>query len=188
MSYATFSEGLGYEGKVTLTLKSNGRVIKSHTYKNNGTVELFKFLGNCLLGRFTEATKLLPTKILLLYNDSKDPITKNARSVTPRSNFIGYAQTPSIVDDAKTERVKVTYNFEVPYQLISDNFNQIALYGDKKTRSDYADFSAYYYLTENGKFATQEISNWSPTTVLLVEWELSISNKNVILGNPGEEV
>lgn len=189
MSYVTFSEGLGYEGKVTLTLKSNDQIIKSQTYKNNGTVDLFKFLGNCLAGRFTEATKLLPNKILLLYNYSPDgPDAKNAKNVNYQSDFIGYAQAPSIVDDENTESVKVTYNFEVSYTAVEGSFNQIALYGDTKTLSDSSDFSAYYFLTKNNaEFDVQDVSTWSPTTILLIEWELSISNKNVIIGNTGEE-
>ena len=104
-----------------------------------------------------------------------------------RSNFVGYAQTPSIIDDIETASVKVIYNFEVPYQLIQGSFNQIALYGDQKTVSDRTDFSAYHYLTDNGDFDVQDVATWSPTTILLIEWELSISNKNVVLGNTGEE-
>jgi hypothetical protein len=46
--------------------------------------------------------------------------------------------------------------------------------------SDITDFSAYYYLTDlSGKLEEQEISLWSATTILLIEWELSLSNKNV---------
>ena len=190
MSYVTFSEGLGYEGKVTLTLKSNDQIIKSQSYKNNGTVALFKFLGNCLTGRFIEAAKLLPNKILLLYNYSSDgPDAKNAKNVNYQSDVIGYAQAPSIVDDENTESVKVTYNFEVPYNAVEGSFNQIALYGDKTIlEDDYTNFSAYYFLTKNNaEFEVQDISTWSPTTILLIEWELSISNKNVIIGNIGEE-
>ena len=173
MAYATFSGGIGYEGKVTLTLKSNDRVIKSQTYKNNGTVELFRFLGNCLASRFTEAEKLLPNKILLLYNNSQDgPLSKNAGNVVYRSGFIGYAQPPSIVDDEKTESVKVTYNFEIPYHMVENTFNQVALYGADKNIADYTQFSAYHYLTDgNGEFDPQNVSKWSATTILLIEWE-----------------
>lgn len=195
MSHATFNEGIGYEGKVTLTLKNNGRTLKSQTYKNNGTVELFNFLGNCLINKFTEAEKLLPNQILLLYN-SKSPTHAYAKSVTPQSEFIGLAQTPSIVDDPETESVKVTYNFEVANQLIEGEFNQIALYGAGKTNPglEVAEFSAYYFLTDDsGAFMTMspKKDGWSATTVLLIDWELSISNKNIITeiaGNTGEEV
>lgn len=194
MTHATFNGGLGYEGKVTLTLKSSDRVIKSQTYKNNGTVELFKFLGNCLASRFNEAAKLLPTKILLLYNTSSDgPLSKNARNVIYRSGFIGYAQPPTIVDDENTESVKVTYNFEVPYHMVENTFNQVALYGASKSTEniskDYTEFSAYHYLTDNnGEFDDQDVSTWSATTILLIEWELTISNKNTVVGNTGEEM
>lgn len=195
MSHATFNEGIGYEGKVTLTLKNNGRILKSRTYKNNGTVELFNFLGNCLINNFTEAEKLLPNQILLLHN-GKSPTHAYAKSVEPQSEFIGLAQTPSIVDDPKTESVKVTYNFEVATQLIEGEFNQIALYGAGKTNPtlEKAEFSAYYFLTDDdGAFMSMgpKKDGWSATTVLLIDWELSISNKNIITeiaGSTGEEV
>ncbi len=44
MSQTTFTDGLGYEGKVTLTLKSNDRVLSTKTYKNNGNKSLKYFL------------------------------------------------------------------------------------------------------------------------------------------------
>jgi hypothetical protein len=196
MSYTALKEGLGYEGKVTLTLKNNGHVLKSRTYKNNGTVELFKFLGNCLVSKFTEAEKLLPNQILLLSNKSSQPLPANAKTdIEPQSEFIGLAQTPSIVDDPDTESVKVTYNFEVPNQSIHGPFNQIALYGAGKIKPtlEVKEFSAYYFLADNGKFdeINPESADWSATTILLIDWELSISNKNIvteITGNTGEEV
>ena len=195
MSHTTFNEGIGYEGKVTLTLKNNGRILKSQTYKNNGTVELFNFLGNCLINNFTEAEKLLPNQILLLSNN-KSPTHMYARNVEPRSGFIGLAQTPSIVGDPKTESTKVTYNFEVASQLIEGDFNQIALYGSGKTNPalQKEEFSAYYFLTDdNGTFMPMSPARegWSATTILLIDWELSISNKNIITeiaGSTGEEI
>ena len=186
MSYATFEDGIGYEGKVTLTLKSDNHVIKSNTFKNNGTNQLFTFLGYCLMDDYEEARKLLPTKILLLYNGSSNPPThaKARNELKIMSQPASYAQVPSIVTDA--EGVKVTYSFEVPKNLIEGNFNQIGLYGYRIDRAE--DFSAYYFLTDsNGGFAEENVSSWSATAVLLVEWELSISNKNVISSNSREE-
>lgn len=184
MLYTTFNGGLGYEGKVTLTLKSNDRVLKSQIYKNSGTIELFKFLGNCLAGRFAEAEKILPNQILLLYNQSQEPIPDNATNVIARSEPIGLAQVPIIIEEE--ESIKVTYNFEVHYKDIEGDFNQIALYGN--TYSNAANFSAYHYLVnEWGEFEKQNVATWSATTVLLIEWELSISNKNTFIGNTQEE-
>lgn len=191
MSYITCNEGLGYEGKVTLTLKSNNRVLKAQTYKNNGTADLFKFLGSCLAGKFAEARKLLPTKILLLRNYSSTPNSADPKNVSAQSIFVGLAQIPSVVDDDTINGVKVTYNFEVPYAAISGEFNQVALYGAEKTDLNFTEFSAYYFLTNStGEFDNQDVSTWSATTVLLVEWELSISNKNIdteTIRNAGEE-
>lgn len=182
MSQTIFTDGLGYEGKVTLTLKSNNRVLQSKIYKNQGTNQLFKFLGYCLIDSYEEAKRLLPNKIMLLYNNDKeaDPAKVSPTAVEPRSVFRGLTQAPMIISDNVTKSVSVTYSFEVPKAAISDKFNQIALYGAGMTDNDIYDFSAYYYLTNDfGILEVVDPSQWSPTTVLLIEWELSISNKNI---------
>jgi len=189
MSKTIFSDGLGYEGKVTLTLKSKDRVLKSKTYKNNGTAQLFKFLGYCLIDAYEEAKNLLPNKILLLRNDeSTNPAVAVSTNVEQCSTWQTYIQTPTIISDSSDSLVKVVYSFEVPRAAIASNFNQVALYGaginDKK------DFSAYYYLIDNtGRLEEINVQEWSATTVLLIEWELSISNKNVEVNtNQGEQI
>jgi hypothetical protein len=180
MSQTIFTGGLGYEGKVTLTLKSNNRVLKSKTYKNKGTSRLFKFIGYCLIGAYEEAKNFLPTKVLLLYNGSnQDPQNASATLVEQRSAWQTYAQTPTIISE--DSQVKVMYSFEVPRNTIYGPFNQVALYGAGVSSKDITDFSAYYFLVD-GAGAWDEIDpegQWSTTTVLLIEWELTISNKNV---------
>ena len=86
--------GLGYEGKVTLTLKCNDKVLKSKTYKNKGTVQLFRFLGYCLIGSFEEAKKLIPAKILLLHNNAAYPVDDKSKKaeVTLLSKDYGHWQ------------------------------------------------------------------------------------------------
>lgn len=187
MPQATFKNGLGYEGEVTLTLKSNKHILKSKTYKNNGTANLFKFLGLCLLNSFEEAKPLLPSKILLLHNNGYSPLDAMPTDAVRQSDWCGYAHTPTIISDSSAAEVKVVYSFEVPRAAITGPFNQIALYGGGITEQDDSqidDFSAYYYLTDDfGTFESIDITTWSPSTVVLVEWELSLSNKNVETNN-----
>ena len=181
MSKPIFSDGIGYEGKVTLTLKSNDHILKSTTYKNNGTALLFKFLGDCLIGSYEEAKLFIPNKILLLENTSTD--VRDAKAVNACSTWQTLAKMPAIISDANTAQVKVIYSFEIPKAAISKNFNQVALYGADVT--DLKEFSAYYYLTDmSGDLESEKISDWSATTILLIEWELSLSNKNVEINNP----
>lgn len=185
MSQNVFTDGLGYEGKVTLTLKSNNRVLKSKIYKNHGTSLLFKFLGYCLIGEYEEVKHLLPHKIRLLYNNTAGGQGEiSPTSITASSYWQPYSQTPTIVSDANNDQVKVVYSFEVPRNIITGDFNQIALYS--VDAEDINDFSAYYYLVDaNGKLEDSNINEWSTTTVLLVEWELTISNKNTETNTAG---
>ena len=184
MPQTTFMGGLDYEGKITLTLKSNGRTLQTKTYKNKGTAQLFKFLGYCLMGSYEEVKQLLPTQIMLLYNDTGRDNVLNATptSVEPRSSLRGLAQTPTIRSDSNAEQVIVTYSFEVPRATIYGGaFNQIALYGDGMIESDFQDFSAFFYLVDDfNAFESHDPDrdDWSATTVLLVDWELSLSNKD----------
>jgi hypothetical protein len=182
MSHTAFGGGLGYEGKVTLTLKSNGRTLKSKTYKNKGTAQLFKFLGYCLIDSFEDVKALIPNKILLLYNNAaskgNSPEFANATDIVPQTDWKYLAQIPTVINEPN--QVRVIYSFEVAKAEIFGPFNQVALYGDGMAYTDYADFSAYHFLTDNrGNFDTQDINSWSATTVLLIEWELTLSNQNV---------
>ena len=180
MSHNIFGDGLGYEGKVTLTLKSGDRILGSQTYKNNGTANLFKFLGYCLMGNASDVEHLLPTKIALLYNHSPRILNANPNNVELRSGFIGLAHPPSIVSSSSTNEVKVTYSFEARRDTISGNFNQVALYGDGCAHpvEDMPNCAAYYYLADSSQneFEAEDVALWSSTTVLLVDWELSFSN------------
>lgn len=189
MLQTVLTGGLGYEGKVTLTLKNNNRVLSSKTYKNKGTVQLFRFLSYCLTDSFEEAKSLLPNKILLLYNDGEHPDTANPKNIAVRTNWQPYTHAPTIKHDNENEQVSVIYSFEINKAAITGKFNQIALYGaGMNLETDYQDFSAYYYLKDEfGNFEPQEVSLWSATTVLLIEWELTLSNKNIGTRNNEEE-
>lgn len=189
MSNNIFGEGLNYEGKVTLTLKSDNHILSKRTYKNSGTAQLFKFLGYCLIGRYRDAEELIPAKIALLYNVASTPTSADPENVTEQSAFIGLRQQPSILSTSSPAEVKVTYSFEVPRSAVFGNFNQVALYGSGVDTSDMKNFSAYYYLTDGStdEFDVQIVNQWSTTTVLLIDWELSLSNKNTDTNNYGEE-
>jgi hypothetical protein len=184
MSQTIFSDSLGYEGKVTLTLKSNNRVLKSKTYKNKGTAQLFKFLGYCLIDSYEDAKNLLPAKLLLLYNHAEYRAEATPTNVDQRSTWQTFAKMPTIISENESEQVKVVYSFEIPRAAIDERgFNQIALYG--AGIEDFRDFSAFYYLVDDidEKLKTESVQGWSTTTILLIEWELSLSNKNVEANN-----
>lgn len=181
MSYTNLKGGLGYEGKVTLTLKSNGRILDSKTYKNNGTAQLFKFLGYCLIGNYEKVKGLLPNKILLLNNMSGDkPALASPTNVEFVTEWQYLKQIPTIISDSDRGEVRVIYNFEVSKASITDSFNQIALYGSGLNYDEITNFSAYHYLVNSSEsFENINAKEWSATTVLLIEWELTISNKNI---------
>ena len=181
MSRDTFENGIGYEGKITLTLKSNNRVLKTKTYKNKGTSQLFKFLGHCLMGEYKEAGPLRPSKLLLLHNYSGTaPAAATSTDIRRASEWQPLAQTPTLINDNVNQQVSVIYTFEIPKNSIERSFNQVALYGENTANNEITNFSAYYYLTDpSGREFEEEFpDSWSATTVLLIEWELALSNKD----------
>ena len=182
MSQPVFKDGLGYEGKVTLTLKSNNRVLKSQVYKNRGTARLFKFLGHCLINDYAGAKNYLPTKILLLHNSGSAPESKfaaDSKVLNQRSSWQGLSQQPTLISESDTEQVRVIYSFEVPRTARTGTFNQVALYSAGVQDHEITHFSAYYFLEDgDGNFDNQNVNDWTATTVLLIEWELILSNKN----------
>ena len=181
MSSTMFKDGLGYEGKVTLTLKSNNHILKSQTYKNNGTANLFRFLGHCLTGHYSEVKNLLPNKVALLLNPSNTLSEAVLTAASASTGLKEWSQTPSVVSTSVPAEVKVTYSFEIPKNMISGNFNQVVLYGVGCTdpEKDLANCSAFYYLTDNSRntLETEYVNQWSDTTVLLIDWVLKLTNE-----------
>jgi hypothetical protein len=128
------------------------------------------------------AGKSFRLKIMLLKNEASSPATTAATSVIQGSTYKGLSQQPALIIDSTANQARVVYSFEIPKNAIIREFNQVALYptnaGD--TDGDIQNFLAYYFLVdESGQnFATQSTDSWSASTILLIEWELIISNKN----------
>jgi len=49
------NSGIGYSGKIKVSVLANNKVIKTKEYKNNGSVKLFEFLAQCLTGKYNTA-------------------------------------------------------------------------------------------------------------------------------------
>jgi hypothetical protein len=185
VSQPIFTDGIGYEGKVTLTLKSKNHIIESKTYKNSGTIKLFQFLGNCLIGAYDQARPLRPMQIALLSNPAADLSTaleEPTTNIEMRTSFQPLAQLPRLISDDTSAQVSVIYSFELDSSSIESDFNQIALYSESADSPE--KFSAYYFLVDgNGNLSPMNPADWSATAVLLIDWELTLSNKNVVVNN-----
>lgn len=169
----TTEANLTYTGTVTIAVRDGKSTVSTKTYKNAGDTPLFTFLYNCLVGNFIEASKTRPNKIMLFYNDNASPTAGfNPKQSLLTSYISANSATFNTTDGA-------ILHFLIPFASFKSEatkINQIALYSQNKTISEFIDKSAYYSLVD-------EYGEWAPIEVednknfnLIIEWKLSIAN------------
>ncbi len=161
----TAVDKFGYTGVITLSQYRHGKkftVTKTH---NRGGKPLFDFLAYCLAGDFTLAKLEIPTKILLLYVDDENNISRAGEI-----KFITISEiekVPSIDNEGV-----VKYSCIIPQEYFSGtDFNAIGLYTESARLEDIADYAALGILDED------DIKSVSLSSVLVLDWELHISNE-----------
>ena len=167
--YNNFSNDIA-NVEVTYTNNKKTKLAQVH---NVGGNPLFNFLTDCLIGDFDVAKASRPTKIKLLKysTDTNNPENSiSGYSFESASDFI-YLQT-------KPEKVYASSNGAVVYSFIisrtmleKTDFNGIGLYTDSATAEDLNNFAAFCPITVSK-------SSLSASAVLVVDWELIISNNN----------
>jgi hypothetical protein len=167
-----------YSGEVKLSIYDDNELISSRKIKNSGTDFLFDFFAYSLMGEFDKAKLYRPTKILLqkIYYDTDGAVEECA----PASGFIYLRTKPQIVYKDETESRTVKLSFVVPRTAISNTeFNRVCLFADCMTYDEQNSYSAFCNLDTSSDLmgGTTNISSWSLSTVLMIDWELTISNK-----------
>lgn len=154
---------LGYTGTVTLSQYSGTKKVTLARIQNAGTSSLFNFLSDCLIGDFDVARLNRPTKIMLVTLEEGQV----AGSV---SGFIHLRSTPEKVYSPSAGIVKYSFIIPKDYLASTNKFNGICLYTDAIKESEFTNYAARCQV---------DLSNItiSESSVLVVDWELSISNK-----------
>jgi hypothetical protein len=160
----TASNALRYTGIVTISQYTGyHKTVLARTH-NEGGKALFNYLADCLIGDFDIASVSRPTKIMLL-NISADNVISKASN----SSFIYILSKPEKVYD-EVEGI-VRYSFIIPQDILAGtSFNAIGLYTATATEADLADFAACCEVTIDR-------STISLSSVLVIDWELHISNR-----------
>jgi hypothetical protein len=160
----TISNTLGYTGIVTLSRYISGKKVKILEKHNIGGKPLFDFLTDCLVGDFDIAKLDVPNKILLLNSDEDGSLEK-----ANNTDFIHLTSKPEKVYN--TSDGVVRYSFIIPQEVFSGtNFNAIGLYTNSATAADKDNFAAFCELDVGA------LNNISMSSVLVLDWELHISN------------
>jgi hypothetical protein len=74
----------------------------------------------------------------------------------------------------------------IPRSMIENiDFNRIALYPQYAESADHGLYSAYCNLVGTDDLGINVYTDWSLSSVLLIDWELTISNKIIKVNNEG---
>jgi hypothetical protein len=163
---------LTYTGIVTLSqYNEEEQIIREVTDMNRGGNQLFSFLADCLSGAFDTAALNMPAQIMLLnitIDESGNEVISKAH---PDIDFVRLLTNPEKVyveDSANMCAVK--YSFLIPSDFLTGtNFNAIGLY-----KANTSDLNNYVACVSVGLTAEE----LSVSTLMVVDWELIISNKN----------
>lgn len=160
---------LGYTGIVTLSQCIRDKKIVVAKKYNKGGNPLFTFLADCLIGDFDIARLERPIKILLLKvtenKSGNDDIQKASNT-----GFIYLLSKPEKV--YSTSAGIVRYSFIIPSDVLTDSdFNAIGLYTNSATESDFENYAALCKIDDMDK------NNISVSSMLVVDWELIITNR-----------
>ena len=161
-----------YTGIVTLSQYNGKTKTQIAQVSNTGGNKLFEFITDCLIGDFDIAKQNRPTKLKLLYRTPDEDNLKSYK-YTSSSHFIFLMNKPEKVYSENGGKVR--YSFMLSRDLLAGNkFNCIGLYADSARERD-SDIEAFAALCE----VSEELNSasLSSSSVLVVDWELIISNK-----------
>ena len=160
-----------YTGIVKLSqYTSTKKKILQAELRNAGGPALFNFLTDCLIGDFEKAKQTRPHKIMLLneetFSEPSDSI------ITPVSRFFSLATCEKVLTSDKNSST-VRYSFIIPRDELREvkNFNRIGLYTAPTDVSNPSDYAAIVEVKDSASL------NLALSSVLVVDWELTISNK-----------
>lgn len=175
----------GYTGIVTVSTCLGDRLIQTETSHNAGLTNLFKFIGNCLQGKWYEAKFNRPCKILLLKEATGEEFTGDNKS-TPASkpswwgedykicNPVMYDTAANMTFEGSGENAScsVTYHFRIPFLSLEGGSNIKKLLLLPATSSDYATDACAYYVLPNAITVPEAGHNFT----VIIDWTLKFTN------------
>ena len=152
---------LEYTGIVKLSQYIKNKKIAVAEIHNEGGIALFNFIADCLIGDFDIAKSDWKMGIRLLNIDEHGNLSR-----LDNTDFIFLLAKPEKVYDENEGIVR--YSFIIPQEYFAGtSFNAIGLYLNKS--ADIDDYAAYCGV-DTGDW------NISLSSVLVLDWELHISN------------
>ena len=156
---------LKYTGIVTLSQYIGNKKIKVDEIHNAGGSTLFDFFAYCLLGDFDIAAHSRPKRIMLLSRP------EGTSEYVSASGFLDVYSKPEKLFKSNMCTVRYSFILSRDFLQSSDSsFTHIGLYGSNALASDVANFAAVCKINKD------RWNNMSESSLLVVDWELNISN------------
>jgi len=170
---------IGYSGQVKVTAMRGKKAIRTATFHNEGTINLFKFLCYCLAGEYNVAYNLRPQKIQLFFNQA-GTYTEDLNNLKERSGKI-QLNTDAVVKkyepkspgETDTNKYTVTLHFRIPYAFLTgDEVNHAILY------NAYDEPCAHFSFTDEETGALINIlTGANQDYTLVIEWKMIVGNQ-----------
>lgn len=166
------SNTFGYTGIVTLSQYIGQKKVKLAQIQNTGGQALFNFFSECLTGNWEVAKATKPTKILLL-NYEEVPGANGDIQLSVRDAGVGFIWLTTNPEKVyNPSACTVRYSFMISGDMLrTTEFNGIGLYTNAATEYDYNNYAAFCKVDKLSEMVI------TPSSVLVVDWELNILNK-----------
>ena len=171
----TKNAAVSYAGGATIKIVKNGKVRRTIQQHNEGTLELFKFITNCLAGNYQDDNRPIILRVGYLNPSNPDESTDYSLAYVISSNSRAYVKedTHAVID----------ISFNVPGSLInignistSTPLNCLRIYSDTN-KSNWGKYSAQIKLTQTDDEDNEAITSLSKDESLLIVWEMEVSTQ-----------
>lgn len=179
------TNNISYKGTVKISVQKNNKTISSKIFHNTGSINLFKFLCNCLAGTYNDTER--PCRIALFSgNNTETPDGKSIEDLFTYNFLSSLLIIQSNVTVLKNEPNSVVFHFKIPYAFISSNtIYKMALFSNRRTSfaetDNISNYIYAYYLFYDG-----DSKKWVPLSIdknqvgnysLIVDWTMTIDNQ-----------
>ena len=170
----TKNAAVSYAGGATIKIVKNGKVRRTIQQHNEGTLELFKFITNCLAGNYQDTNRPMILRVGYL-NPINTEYTDYSLAYVIASSSRAYIKedTHAVID----------ISFNVPGSLInvgnistSTPLNCLRIYSDTN-KSNGSKYSAQIRLTQTDDEDNEAITSLSKDESLLIVWEMEVSTQ-----------
>ncbi len=167
--HTRINNGINYRGEVSISVMDGKRKLRSFTH-NNGKKGLFNFLTNCLLGNFTVAKSLYPSKIACFG-------TPTGSSMIARlSSFVRYDTSRWEVKNESESGSSIYFHFRIPYVALKTGvISMLRLYVNEISGEEVAEnICAEITLDENDYITVPDTADGNFT--IIVDWKMTLTD------------